>query len=251
MNESNFAATNSAPREPWLFWGTIGWGLLAIVFWQVLIIPVIAYMIGGMDQAEFEKYARGADGIAVTLWLAVPAHLAVLAWAIRIKRWGFADYLALYMPSRFYLFVGLAILAILLPLGDLTSWLAGRPIIPDFMINIYRSGRETGTFWIAATAIVIAAPIFEEVLFRGFMFRGLSVSRLGITGAIVVPSLIWAAMHIQYELFNIVQIFVIGCVFAWVRWVSGTTLLTVFMHMGVNAAAVIQAVWWVESSVAG
>ena len=41
-----------------------------------------------------------------------------------------------------------------------------------------------GTFLFFVTAVTIA-PVFEEMLFRGFIFAGLARSRLGVAGAIV------------------------------------------------------------------
>lgn len=238
-------------RRPWLFWGTVGWALLALLVWQVLVVPALAYLSGSLDLATFDRTARGSAGIATTLWLAVPAHLAVIAAAVRLKRWSFADYNALVFPARSWLLVGAVVVVALLIFSDLTSWLAGRPLVPEFMLDIYRSSRGGTTFWIAAAGIVIAAPVFEEILVRGFMFRGIAASRLGIAGAIAVPSLLWAALHVQYDVFNMVQILVIGCVFAWLRWRSGSTVLTILMHMAVNTAALIQTIYWVEYAVAG
>ena len=47
-------------------------------------------------------------------------------------------------------------------------------------------------------------------------------------------------MHVQYEGIYIVQIVVLGCVFGWLRWRSGSTILTMILHAIVNAAALAQ-----------
>jgi membrane protease YdiL (CAAX protease family) len=244
--------TSAAPK-PWLFWGTLSWTALSLIVWmlvQTLVVLALLYHAGfslmGGDQAEIQRIGASSLALALSLIVSMPAQLGIVALAVRRKGWTFADYLALQWPSRANLWLGLIVLAIMLPLGDLTSYLAGRPIVPPFMIDAYRSARDAGILPLLAAAIVVAAPVSEELVFRGFMFRGLAASRVGVLGAILIPSLLWAAMHVQYELFHLVQIFIIGCVFGWLRWRSGSTALTVVMHMVINAIAFSQAVYWAE-----
>ena len=117
--------------------------------------------------------------------------------------------------------------------------MTGRAIVPPFVVDAYRSARNSGTIWILAIALVVAAPLAEEIVFRGFMFRGLAASRVGMAGAILIPSAIWAVMHVQYETFYIVQIFMLGIVFGWLRWRSGSTLLTILLHALVNLSSLL------------
>ena len=93
---------------------------------------------------------------------------------------------------------------------------------------------------------VVVAPISEEVAFRGFLFRGLSASWLGVSGTIVRNSAAWAAMHVQYDWLTLSQIFLIGLLLGWIRWASGSTLLTIRLHMLANLAASVQAAIKVE-----
>jgi membrane protease YdiL (CAAX protease family) len=161
-------------------------------------------------------------------------------------RWRFADYLALIWPDGRNLVLGLACIALLLPLADLSSYLAGQPIVPDFVRNLYLTGKESGTLWLLVLALVVAAPLAEELVFRGFMFRGLAASRVGVPGAILIPSAIWAVMHIQYSAFYLVHIFIIGLLLGWLRWRSGSTTLTLLLHAIINLTSLIQVAFIVE-----
>ena len=49
-------------------------------------------------------------------------------------------------------------------------------------------------------SVVLVAPIIEEFLFRGFLYAQLRRSLLKDWGAIAVSSLIWTAIHFQYEI---------------------------------------------------
>jgi membrane protease YdiL (CAAX protease family) len=124
--------------------------------------------------------------------------------------------------------------------------MTGRSIVPPFVMDAYRSARDSGTIWLFAIALVVAAPLAEEIVFRGFMFRGLAASRVGIAGAILIPSAIWSERHEQYETFFIVQIFILGVVFGWLRWKSGSTWLTIVLHAIINFTSLLQTIYFVE-----
>ena len=46
--------------------------------------------------------------------------------------------------------------------------------------------------------------------------------------------------------FTLAQIFLIGLLLGWLRWASGSTLLTIVLHMLANLTATIQAIVAVE-----
>jgi membrane protease YdiL (CAAX protease family) len=237
---------------PWGFWASTGFGLLSILAWllvQWLAAVVMFAWLGINTQStadEIKAVASHGAMIAAATIGAMPAAVAVLALAARIARCRVADYLALVRPSRSDLLLGLAILAVLLPLGDLSSWLTGRDIVPAFVVEAYRTSRASNTVVVFILALVVAAPLMEELLFRGFLLRGYSASRLGPVGAVLLTSAAWALMHIQYEVFYIVQIFILGCVFGWLRLRSGSTILTLILHGLVNLTAIVQTVFIAE-----
>jgi membrane protease YdiL (CAAX protease family) len=53
-------------------------------------------------------------------------------------------------------------------------------------------------------------------------------------------------MHVQYDWFTLGQIFCIGLLLGWLRWASGSTLLTIVLHILANLTATIQAAIKVE-----
>lgn len=238
--------------QPWGFWATTAYGLSAIVAWfalQLITAFVVLGFLGvGRDASDFEvqTLASHAVTIAVATIVSMPAPIAVIAIAARFARCSVVDYLALYWPKRADLIVGLVFVAVLLPLGDLSSWLTGRDLVPAAVVDAYKTARSSGTVVLLSIALVVAAPLMEELLFRGFLFPGYARSRLGPWGAILLTSAGWAVMHVQYEAFYLVHIFLLGCAFGWLRWRSNSTLLTVILHAIVNAAALIQVAFLVE-----
>ena len=80
----------------------------------------------------------------------------------------------------------------------------------------------------------IAAPLMEEFVLRGFMFRGWSQSFLGPVGSIVLTSVLWGLIHIQYDWLGRFWIFVTGLALGHFRWRSNSTWLTVMVHSAMN-----------------
>ncbi len=93
--------------------------------------------------------------------------------------------------------------------------------------------------WLAA---VIIAPAGEELLFRGFLFRGFVKSGRVVWPGIVVTAVLFAVPHVQYDWVGIAQILVIGLFLGWVRWTSGSVLLTFFLHALFNLEGTIETV---------
>jgi membrane protease YdiL (CAAX protease family) len=114
------------------------------------------------------------------------------------------------------------------------------------MVRVYQNARDAGSIVLLLVAVAIAAPIGEEILFRGFLFSGWAASPLGGAGTIVLTSAIWAAIHLQYDWFGMMQIFGLGLLFGWIRWRSGSTALAMLMHSATNVAATVETAVIVE-----
>jgi membrane protease YdiL (CAAX protease family) len=234
---------SAPPCEPWKFWATSGFALAALAAWfaaQFLAEAIAIFAFAGASAGIAEDATkRLLFGLSVSV-AAAPAPIAVTALAARLARCRVVDYLALHWPRRGDLVLGLALIVVLVPLGDLASYLSGRAIIPPFVVEAYRSAREANALFLLALALVIVAPLTEEWLFRGFLLGGYAVSRLGHIGAVIVTSAAWASMHVQYEFFFIAQIFILGLVFGWLRLRSGSMVLTLLLHALVNFYALAQ-----------
>ncbi len=55
--------------------------------------------------------------------------------------------------------------------------------------------KEPMLYWLAFLAVVIGAPLGEELIFRGYMFSFLAKTRAGFTGATLMTSALWALLH--------------------------------------------------------
>ena len=87
--------------------------------------------------------------------------------------------------------------------------------------------------------IVIAAPMWEELLFRGFVFAGLRNSPLGTNGAILLSSIWWAGMHLGYSLGGLLAIMCFGILLGLARARFGSVLLPMAMHALYNGTILL------------
>jgi hypothetical protein len=103
---------------------------------------------------------------------------------------------------------------------------------PEFMryMKDILSSQSFFNLFMMFIALVIAAPFFEEMMFRGFMFRGIISSKQKTPGAILLPAVIWSLIHIQYEFVWISLIFLMGIVFGLARYQTGSIITVISMH---------------------
>ncbi len=104
------------------------------------------------------------------------------------------------------------------------------------MTDTYKTAGWLPLLW---TAVVIFAPFFEEVLFRGFLFVGLEHSRIGVAGTVILTSLVWAALHMQYNLIGMATIVIMGIVLGVIRHKTHSLWAPVLFHMMWNFLALL------------
>ena len=224
--------------KPWGRAASFGLGLFALLAGQMVALLALTWWFGrGLSQLP----NFSGDGAAVTLIIFVSTPVQVGLLILFARRAGAAgDYLGLIWPSRGELIFGTAVVAAAIVVGNLLSWLAGHSIVTTFQTDIFRTASATGWLPWLLLAILIATPVGEELLFRGFLFRGWLKSPRDVWPVIVVTALLWAIIHVQYDWFVIGQVFAFGVLLGWIRWCSGSTILTILLHAMINIEGTIE-----------
>ena len=206
----------AAPRPPkiWKFWGTSLWGLFLFAAMFAGQLVVLGYFLlrreGPLDLSSAILMVGSGLTISLSVIMGVPAVAGACWLAIKPTRTPYADYLALRWTSFSNVALGVATLFVLVACWDLLSRALGREITPGFMGDVLKSAQGEGALWLLVLAFCVAAPVSEEFLARGFLYRGWSESFLGPAGAIVLSSLAWTVLHMQYDWFFFGEIFSIG-----------------------------------------
>jgi uncharacterized protein len=243
-----------APPAPlprtWKFLGTALWGtaaFLAMTAGQLVAVFVaVAMSPDAVTEDSIKAIAENGAVIAASVMFGVLPTLLVLWLATRLARRSFASYLALRWPRWQEIAFAVATSTALLVALDSVAWLAGYPLSPDFALDSVRTARDGGLLWLVMLGFCTGAPLAEEFIFRGFVFRGWSVTWLRPVGAIILSSALFAVIHQQYDWFYIGGIFLIGALLGYLRHRSGSTWLTVITHSFYNLMASLQALWFIS-----
>jgi membrane protease YdiL (CAAX protease family) len=229
--------TATIQRRPWGFWATLAWFAAAVA--TLFAANFLCNSLYAVWWAiAYPGLPVGAPSVVlgfVTLAVSTLAIVLVLVLAARLAGFMARDYLGLRWPHWRHILLGFGLLA---AFGFLFVGL--RYLLPSLdqsavWISVYRSvmGNTSALvlFWIM---FVVAAPIAEEILFRGFLMRGWSESRLGAAGTVVLTSLIFAAVHTHHGLTGMALVFASAFLFGLMRWQSGSTVLPIMMHAARN-----------------
>jgi membrane protease YdiL (CAAX protease family) len=234
------------PPRIWKFWGTALWGLFIFAAMFVGQLAVVGWFVlrqeGPLDMASAVRVLGGGLTISLSVIMGLPAVLAALWVPIRLSRTSFADYLALRWTSWQNVVIGIVAMVIVVMGWDMISRATGREVTPGFMGDVLQSARTDGALWLLVLAFAVAAPITEEFFARGFLYRGWSESFLRVPGAILLSSLVWTSLHLQYDWFFLGEVFSIGLVLGYIRYRSRSIWLTVLLHGLNNLAAVVQTI---------
>jgi membrane protease YdiL (CAAX protease family) len=230
----------AAGIQPWGRWATFGLGLTALLAGQLTALAALTWWYG-VDIARLPDFS--GDGAAVTVIIAAstPVQLLLLALFVWVRGASITDYLDLVLPRRSDVIFGVAAIVALIVAGDALSWLLDRNIVTPFQSDIYRTASAAGWLPLLWFAVVVVTPIGEETLFRGFLFRGWLHSPRDAWPVIAITALLWALIHVQYDWYIIGQVFASGLLLGWLRWVTGSTILTMLLHGLINFEGMLES----------
>ncbi len=140
--------------------------------------------------------------------------------------------------SRFNLAIAAAGGVLLAFLVSALAYLIHTPKVPSPVESLMNSPALLAAFGVMAVTV---APLFEELLFRGFLQPLLSRT-FGVGAGILMTALIFGSLHApeysfawQYAL----AVSIVGAVLGWVRFASNSIIPSTVMHGFYNAVFVI------------
>jgi len=106
------------------------------------------------------------------------------------------------------------------------------------MANTLHRAGWAGLFW-GIMAVAIAAPLGEEMLFRGFVLNVL-VRRFGEQWGLVLSAILFAAPH-TYSPIGLTVVFLMGLILGHIYRTGGSLWTTIFIHSVSNGAQILIA----------
>lgn len=204
---------------------------------SVLILPITLKLLN-LDTTNFDVRSK-ALLVFVNYLLVAAAALSVLYLSIKpflplpegwfqfklLNKWliwGFAGYLAA-LP-----------LVILISLINQRIWQGQGGSNP--LLSLALENKDLVALVIFFVTAAIAAPIFEEILFRGFLLPSLT-RYLPVWGAIVTSSLLFAIAHLSLS--EVLPLTTLGIILGVVYTRSRNLLAPIFLHSLWNSGTLI------------
>ena len=186
------------------------------------------------------------------LWAIAPVVLVI---AVLVRRLSIASYMAWTVPRPHDVLIAVgAALVVIFGIGVLDYVLNGGTSI-GVDAGAYRQYLAAGGtplgFLLNSYGAWIYAPIVEETVFRGFLWRGLAASRLGNWGAWLLTSVFFVVSHTVYYANPgaIIAVAIVGPTMGLVRWRTGSSTACMITHCLFNlwthaGAMLVVAVGW-------
>jgi hypothetical protein len=159
--------------------------------------------------------------------VAIHSHLVILR--LRGATWADVGFQKA-QPNVLALGCGLLILALGVTFVNNLIWLfLGFEVQAQQFSGIFQQLDQPALFLITG---MFLAPLFEETIFRGFLFGGLR-QRLGWRNAALLSSAIFGAMHLSFAAF--IPTFALGFLFAYLYQRSNSIWPGIILHTLLNS----------------
>jgi hypothetical protein len=124
----------------------------------------------------------------------------------------------------------------------------GRLIVPLFGVpptthQLLVVVQNTHNAWILPLALLqasVLAPLAEEFAFRGVLMMSL-IRQIGAAGAIVVSSVVFAALHYSNEPQAVPPLFLLGMAMGYVAYRTRSLVAPIVTHSVFNTVMIVQA----------
>lgn len=203
-----------------------------------LALPFAPASIANANVSMVGKYLLAADN-GTTLAVSVVFNtilLLGLCWLIVNAKGGdVAGFLSLRLPALRWVGVFVSALVAFVLISEAVSvWLGVDAL--EFMRPLYDSAEPK---WLLILAVTVLAPVYEEVLFRGVMWSLVAQQFAkpihAFWAASLVSSVLFAVVHLQYDAYGMVTIFVLALLFSLARVMSASLWLPILLHVFNNS----------------
>jgi membrane protease YdiL (CAAX protease family) len=229
------------PRAPARKRWSIVLGIVLYLVGQLsvsLFLPPLLIRAGIVSSREVLNTVSG--GItAATFWLLDVANIVCIALIVGVVLGFYKEKLASLGLTTKKLPKALLYGVVGFIVAFVVAGIAGYPIEQRFGVDptqqaLSQAATVSGMLPLVLLSGVIIAPIAEEIVFRGYLYKAFR-DRFRPSYAIVLSAALFSAIHL--ELLAAVPLFVIGVVLAYVYEKTGNLMAPITLHVLNNAVA--------------
>mgnify|MGYP001366481311 CR=1 FL=1 len=215
--------------------------------YAALAVALVILALGAVNNtlAKISLFV-GAVGFAILaiagLGLALPGILLTIGAARRFA--GTEDLLSLARPKGGALLKVAAVLGLLV-FAALVAFLVFNVDRDAFIsdISTFSGIMQSGGWWAIPIVAAVGAPLAEEFLFRGYLYGTLKRTPLDRTGAAIISSGMWTALHPGYSVYGLAALFCIGIYLVLLRDRTGSLVMPIACHAIYNSIVVLVMVF--------
>lgn len=234
-------ALDTLPAAPWCLWDVARGGILFLFAGLALALLNPLRIEGPVAALAYNLVAQSA-AVLYLFRLAPVRGDALAAIGFRAGRlfrkaaFGLMAYVA-FLPA----FMGLVLATRLL------GRYGGVELEPQRHFMFFARPHSLAGYLFIAVLMGIAAPVLEEVFFRGFLYRAFR-RRVGTLSAVTASALIFSVLH--FNAGTLLPIFGLGVLLAYAYERSGTLVVPIVVHVLQNSIAlcVLYALLWIKDT---
>lgn len=234
-------ARSPLPPAPWTgrdLGAALGLLLLGYAV-VVVIVTVIALNVGDPAEDSSAALAVAVATLGFSIWLGTAVLIIATTRNVTLSELGFRPLRGAAMLWPIGAWVGGLVIVVVYGLivlaaqelfgQDLSRLTEGNPL-PD-------TEAMTDTVWfVLGLSVVVAAPIGEELFFRGLIFRAIA-ARWGLIVGMLISGLLFSLVH--FEISVVLPFWGIGMLFAYSYYKSGSLWTPVIAHAIFNGVSFI------------
>jgi uncharacterized protein len=207
---------------------------IGVIYELIYIIGKMINGSGGFDPNAFQSvlYQHSVYFTIISAIVVIPIYWFIM-WLRKLKMRDECGFQRIKPQSM--LISALLGIALVLPVDFIVSFLSIDKLSPGTE-QIFNAMFSNNSVLVLILSVGLAAPILEEILFRGLIFSELR-RHLPIPIAIVIQGLLFGAIHMNWTQFLYAAPLGIlfGVVYIWVRSISATIII----HILFNSAGIL------------
>lgn len=190
----------------------------------VALIVAFTFASGKPLTEPGELMSLGRNGllnglvVLISVLLSLPIVYTVI---VKVDKRPFGEAVRWRPPINLPAWMGIVIALVVGVAFDALTLEMGKPLVPQTLRDLYQGG--VSAMVVLALAVVVAAPLMEEILFRGLLYTSLS-ARIGVPAGVTITTLIFGVVHVctyGTDWYSVLQTLVMGLVLtvlrAWTR----------------------------------
>lgn len=248
----NIKTTDTVTKDKFSILNTFLWmlfltfGIQGLVGITAFFILDINFKIAGVTTKDIDFLLLQPSMIAVTMAISAVLLYPLIKLAAHQSNKPFPFHFLSFKPLNKLVLIKV----LLLGFGYyLFEWIAVYILsidTPQFMLDVKSHTHSIFDAIMLVIGICIIAPITEEIIFRGLAYGRLVKTKAGVSGAIIITSLVFTAIHVQYDLQVLAILSLFAFLLGYIRYITENLIYCIVLHMQINLLTTIELFFFLK-----